>query len=87
MLLSTNLPADSVGSMILMGKDRMGWMYLGMTDRVVLEYTGSILTARGGHDSEKENPELQRGINNCLWGAFNSTTSESHLKHRINCSG
>ncbi|EED17883.1 C6 transcription factor, putative [Talaromyces stipitatus ATCC 10500] len=59
----------SLQRMSIIGKDRSGWMYLGMTIRAAQEYENSVLKGNmeNGNDS----------ISYALWGIFNMITTYS----------
>ncbi|RDH26520.1 hypothetical protein BDQ94DRAFT_155421 [Aspergillus welwitschiae] len=63
--------------MVLMGKDRLGWMYLDLAIRTAEEY------AESHPPGQESDVTVEIVVNRTLWGAFNiaSTATVSLMKH------
>ncbi|PLB49138.1 hypothetical protein P170DRAFT_436770 [Aspergillus steynii IBT 23096] len=66
--------------MVLMGKDRMGWMYLDLASRSAAEYAASHPPRPTENESARELEEVE---NHTLWGTFciAATAAVSLMKH------
>ncbi|GAT18635.1 C6 transcription factor [Aspergillus luchuensis] len=66
--------------MVLMGKDRLGWMYLDLAIRGAEEYAERHPPGIAGQEAD---PAFEEVVNRTLWGAFNiaSTATVSLMKH------
>ncbi|KAL4890685.1 hypothetical protein BDV59DRAFT_183979 [Aspergillus ambiguus] len=66
--------------MVLMGKDRLGWMYLDLATRAAEEYAASHPPRLPNGKSERTEENV---VNRTLWGVFNiaSTATVSLMKH------
>ncbi|KAI3002245.1 transcriptional regulator family: Fungal Specific TF [Aspergillus niger] len=66
--------------MVLMGKDRLGWMYLDLAIRGAEEYAESHPPGIAGWEADGA---AEGVVNRTLWGAFNiaSTATVSLMKH------
>lgn len=61
----------TAGSMAMSGKDRLGWVYVGLTKRSAQEYEQTIV------DSSVKEPE--EAVRYALWGIFNMVVYERPL--------
>ncbi|KAE8151670.1 hypothetical protein BDV25DRAFT_152291 [Aspergillus avenaceus] len=66
--------------LVLMGKDRVGWVYMDLAMRAAKEYASSHPPRPAETPSARE---LENVINRTLWGAYNiaSTATVSLMKH------
>ncbi|KAB8227196.1 fungal specific transcription factor domain-containing protein [Aspergillus alliaceus] len=66
--------------LVLMGKDRVGWVYMDLAMQAAKEYTASHPPRVAQTESARR---VENAINRTLWGAFNisSTATVSLMKH------